>query len=1395
MTFLTFALKTKAQACGLMLTLLILAPSVYAQNLLQNGGFELGLTSTGTWSSWLSAYGAWTVPPGSGAATLGMPYFSFPPYEGSEAMVLGYDGGSAPGSITQSFATTNGVDYRISLAVFGWDGTNGTVRVTVSSGSYTIHAGHFVSPGGNGWGTNRYTFTATGPLTTLLIQNVSGGSIIDDVRVTAMPPAEYAVFGTGERTQLTNSVTSALTKLQRRSQVRQIINGYDFNYQNPYPYSVSIISSGTMVIDSANDTNNLFAQYFSGRSDIKEMELMAETLVIRSPLILKGTKVSLYARNLRFEATGRIVTTPEQKLIAAAGPRGPGVAGDAGASGLPGGNMEVYAGTLADTSTVDFKFVLTGGKGQDVEKGRHGADGTSLTTYWGCSTTFSYDEARYTPPCGWYVTRQRFSNGSIGNGVEAWPGDGTDGWPAGTPGRGGSGGTLITSQSSVSGVYSGGVAGLPGTPVPIGSHQSPTVCTGGNLGQPEHSIHIYNWDSGIVDQNQHIDEDGRHTSVAGKSYPVPTAIAGAAGGRIAAGSSYSWLNPALLRKIINDAKDDYLQNRITATESRLKDYTQILDQYRTDITAWNAAPQMARFELSQMYDEMQILLQQIANGLDYFGNPSGWVPMLSFEVNLSLFDQEIGRSLDMVYLSQWIAAKQDNASATFNALGTARTKLADEINDAKIQYDTAAAALAGFEGEAQALNQRVKNQIIELEKRDNQLHQEAIKNTRPPEWETALRVGLKVAGTLCKMVPVYQPALGAAGDALNLGSDFDPDNPWETITSGLDLSTSYLDSGIKDATDQQQFQLQSANLNTAQLKEVNQGANRVAKLQSLSTASSALSGGIKNISAFLEKSKAPSAEMEAELDKLRSQDPQYGDLVKDIRKLMREKREFADKIMAGVQNVASLSDLITRDILALDSMSVEIGANANLIDARVNAYLKDMERRAFDRLLKYHYYMAKAYEYRVVKPYAEQLDLAPLYNEITAIANANTSTNPASSGALTDGQREVLKSVFRKVIADTTESIIDDYNSNSHTDPGTSFSYHFTAEEIASLNRGEALTLNLANRGFFLATEENVRISNLYLDVNVGMATTGNYSSPAYVELVMEHSGLSNVKLNGQVHQFRHYNQTTRDVITWRSRYDSGLGAVTSNKPPISQNDSLLRSLIRDTSTQNMLLYSMPSAWADMKIWREGNNGGITFGLGDSNAPIKIADATLQISYYRTLRSDNPSKRRDVEVKVALVDDVLGGTRADDALLPYFTVSNSDPNGRRDAAGRFLRIYNYSNPATIQVTAQDLYQSFGFYKWTDNGTEIGTNRTINISTTADHRIIAHYVTTLPIPLTFNRLPGQNSLSWQGGVGIQLQTKSCLVSCLWQEVPGTEGQSNYIVPPSGLPSFFRLMRVR
>jgi len=150
----------------------------------------------------------------------------------------------------------------------------------------------------------------------------------------------------------------------------------------------------------------------------------------------------------------------------------------------------------------------------------------------------------------------------------------------------------------------------------------------------------------------------------------------------------------------------------------------------------------------------------------------------------------------------------------------------------------------------------------------------------------------------------------------------------------------------------------------------------------------------------------------------------------------------------------------------------------------------------------------------------------------------------------------------------------------------------------------------------------------------------------------------------------------------------------------------------------------------------------------------------------------------------------------DDGMAPYFIVSRPDQNDRQDGRGRFLRIYPYNAPA-VQVTAQDTYGSLGFYKWIENGQSLGANHTLSISTTIDHRIIAQYVSLLPVRITASRAGGQIILSWEGGVGAKLQKRSCLAdNCSWQDVQGTDGLSSFAVTPLLTGQFFfRLVRVR
>ncbi|PKH00971.1 choice-of-anchor Q domain-containing protein [Paraglaciecola sp. MB-3u-78] len=1131
-------------------------------------------------------------------------------------------------------------------------------------------------------------------------------------------PDEVTVFGTEERSQLSNDASGDdVIKLNRRSVLKE-----DFNYESRFTYAVSLISAGELVIENGH-ANGLY-DYYNNRLDNKSMEIMAETLVIRSPWHLKGTDLTINAREVRFEGNGQINTTPEEKPI-----RAPAterletgkIDVAPAANGLDAGSVTVWAESYINTSSA-VNFKLSGGKGQDAGRGKHGNDGTTLTWINGdiSVTEFSHGGEYYALPQGYLVTH---TWGNIKFGTATFPTDGDDALRAGTPGNGGKSGRLTHNITNDGPSYSsiGAAAGLIGSAPATDSIDSTDVTEGGKAGTPINSVHLRYYDNGNpFDLTHYLRESARNTAKKGRSYPVPRASIGENALPIYLADHYRWLHPQLLRQILNDVKDDYLQNRIASARDVLTDYSTIIENYRLDSDAWNAdgISAMTRYELSQMYDEMQLLLQQIANGQDYFGNPNGWVPMLSFEVALGAFDQEIDRSLDMVYLAKWITAKQDNAALTIKALTTARAGLAAEIDTAKVDYGFALTALDDFTVESDAILVRVRNLQYQLQLIDDALRAQAKENTKPSDWEVALRVGLKVAGTMCEMVPVYQPALGSVGGALNLAGDFDPESPWDTIIGASGIANSYADSGIQEAAAAQQAQ--NIGVVTGAL---NDKTTRLQNLKSLSTGALALSSGIKGINATLEKSKAPLSEIEAELNKLRQSNPEYKALVDDISQLIKDKGVFASKMATTTRNIARLSSLITRNILAIDALDVQAGSQINVIDSRVNSYLKDMERRAFDRLLKYHYYMAKAYEYRLVKAYTGTLNLETMFEKILDVVAGKE--GDTVGGALTTGQRDLIKGVYRKIIASTTESILTDYNT-SPSIAGGSRSFKLNAQQLDTLNRGEKLNLNLYEEGLFLPGEENLRIVNLEVVEENGMTTelvSGTaYGATSFVLLTIEHSGISNLKKDGNVFQFRHYNSGTRNPITWKSQYEPRDNII-SPTPPKAAADSLLKALVPSIDTRQQLLYSRPSAWADLSIRREGVNGDVRFGLGYDDPPILITDITLRVTFDRANRVANVK-----EVGIVARSD------AGEKLSPLFSVNEPDRNQRGDGLGDILRIYNTSSDA-VEITAEQSFGAYTFSKWTENGQDYGndpTNRIAIVFKNDDSRLVAVYAIAPPV---------------------------------------------------------------
>ncbi|MBL9137057.1 MAG: hypothetical protein JNK85_14390 [Verrucomicrobiales bacterium] len=1317
------------------------APLLAQPNLLKDGSFEAGVAPGGIQELGLPGYQSWKfLPRGEKAGIVGLPNdkeIGAPPFAGPNAFFLTEAG------MSQSFPTVAGRQYQVSLHANGVLSRPGTVALRVyesAKPARTNLAADFSSVGGGTWTHREFLFTASGTNSTLEIVSGADSTVLLDEVAVSLPRSEFTVFGTEERPLTTDKTADDSVIVETISPTL-----VPFNHAQRQLRSFSLVSSGTLIINA----NSPILLRTHGFDDIGEVTLMAETIIIRSEWRLKQTHVTIRARKLQFEGAGQIITTPAEGVtppIHATGPEG----GSNGTQGAPAGSVDLYVENFADAGGgPPVRFILTGGKGQDAGRGRHGPNGTSVP-YINTHTTTSdvYPTVSYTASGGYlitYVTYSGFRGNYTSWGSPVLPTSGGDAWKSGTPGTGGAGGTLTTSVAISGGVKaaveggSPGARGIPAAYRPGGTetpHTSTTVCEGGAAGTPRLAEWVLK-SEGFLAQVQYDSLSKFPTTVDGKSYPVPSGNPGPNGQNRVVPARFAWVHPVLLRKILGDIRRDYLANRIDQVRARLGEYVGILELFKADAAAWGQLEETQRLELGQMRDEMRLLLQQASHGLDYFGNPAGWVPMLSLEFSSTLFRQEIDRSLDIIYLARWIGTRQANAASTTDALETARKKLTEEITEAQRKYAAASSNLATFKSKAMEINERLVNLENKLRVKEVGLTNKAFANTQPPEWETGLRLSLKIVGVGAKMIPAYQPALGAVGDGLNLGSEFDPEQPWDSISKIPDIATTYLNAKAEKLAADQEEKLSTASMNPQELAAHNAHASRMSRLQDLSNASGQLSDGMKGISDLLQRAKVSSPKLEAELEKLKAADPEYISLADEIKQLLEDKRVFTDNIIDSINEVAGLSDTITRNLLAIDSLNTQTGESLKILDQRVQSYLKDMEQRAWDRLLKYHYYMAKAYEYRLVTPYVEPLDLSETYKKVAEIADAsrNNGTKGVLSSNPEDLDRKALHGIFTDVIANTTQKIVDRFQVDSY-EREQSVNVHLSTAEIAALNRGEAISLNLVNQKYLPNNEEDIRIRNIYLFDVRNIGTEGVPVGTSFVQLNIEHSGLSNIRKNGSIHQFRHYNRDTRSRITWRPRVTlDALFGPTIAEPgllkQLSAQESLVLSLAENTHSSGMLVYSSPAAWADLKIWREVLYNGNPFRLGDSNAPITLTNVTLRVEYDYIRK---PDSHESVEVLFAQRDDRTSTSSEDEknALAPEVLVSEPDLNGRKNAVGRFVRIYGKSTTPQVTVTVPDRIGALEFWKWTDNGVTV-TNSTpaLTVATAKSHRLVAHYTTVYP----------------------------------------------------------------
>ena len=1015
---------------------------------------------------------------------------------------------------------------------------------------------------------------------------------------------------------------------------------------------------------------------FTGSADLHRLDIEADSVIIRGTLHLPQTEVRISARRLVFEDVdpgnpARIDTSP------LAWPTG---AGDGntrntpspGEHGLRAGDIHLVLDQLiADGGT---RLVMNGGPGQDPERGRDGDDGDSVS-----SRTHKVNNRRFTNVV--YVqTHHVQSSATVPirepelrpnedfSSSRHQPTNGAKGVPAGRPGDGGPGGDLVCNNPEWR-RYAQQLGGTPG--------QAFGPYDGGAAGRPttwrkirEKVVTTYSSNSQPLTTTWFVEEKSGRTRDGAASGTVLHGNAGAPGLVRSEGGRKTWLTTNLLRLVVERLRDVYLAGRFDHALALVREFGPL----STDLAAGSGD---AGHELIALRRELNTLSHRLAAGLDYFGNPPGWVPNLSVEVNYSAFQQEIDSAIRMYYLSYWLHRHWRALEHKTEALDRLIALQQDQIESHRRRYANASALLPVLEAEQRRIDTESAYFLDKLRAREQVLAADATGNVRR-------RAILRTINLLGEIVVSHKKptayAIFASASSQDVETIFDPDSP---LSSG----DTVLDAYRRVTSDAEiiaiRKQLGALDPSTATDPDAYTGE--------LLALGDRLSGATQaSRDAFL-KNAIGDDEVHAELQRLKAQDASFNDLVDDLTRFLAHKQLFAEKTAQAIQALETTTDEISTGWLAVDSLTRARDNWSPTPPVAVLQAIRSIREKARERLVLYQYYLAKAYEYRILEPYPGDFRKNRLFEKLASDFEA------APVGRQDDGPPELsvdgedfntLRTIYLDELRTVVSAIITGLNEDRPEPLEIVQTLRLTGDELARLNDSSEVAINLADRGLISDNDVNTRI----VDIEVLAAQSAFVAEPAAegrrpvsnLQITAAPAGESILRWGNSEYAFDYRRRRGVAPVRWGYTWD----AITGTGRQIQRSDdslSLLTRLLDDGASapvNQARIRFLPGARGDIVLRKE-----VRPVVEGEDIRIQDLALAIRLQLYKTYQSRTLSLQADHGVTIA--------------------VSQSDLTGRANGRDRFHRFYSPGQQVTVTVPPQ--VGEYRFSGWYDAaGRQVGS---------------------------------------------------------------------------------------
>lgn len=1021
---------------------------------------------------------------------------------------------------------------------------------------------------------------------------------------------------------------------------------------------------GVEVVLKKDDPNGLWNRLHVGRKATLDpaspkvatssLLIACDTLIVHGGFCLPEANVSIFARRIVWATDdAAIITTPLSWTVAKATNATRSSDAGNGANGRDAGALAIFVAEAGPAGAAVKRLQAEGGRGQDPGDGLDGEDGSRMSSWssrtrqskeW-ISGEISKGTANFDPPAIYidfelYWTLAKIHGDKEGS--DSFPTDGTDARAAGRPGCGGNGGAFTTNLAALQ-------AALANQGAPPGTRGRDY--RGGTAGQPQNAgkYRMKMWHNvfGTDNAKVEIDQIATYTSKAGAdgSSPPPDRGAGQTPAPKVLQITNAWLHPLGLQRTLAYARDLLLADSRAPAHELLSAYDKALAGAPPGNDAWDAQD-AAQWTAAQ--SEVASMLQRLAAHLDYFGNRAGYTPLLSLPGMVTLYAEETRRALKTQLLAEWIAAKARDTKALASALTTTIDNLNDDTKAAAAQIVSAEAAITGLTGDLDALEHELGDLGHQLEVLRNQLLSQVENDERV---KGQIKFGIHMLAAICQVVPVGQPVLGTLGTLAGHAADFvggDEKTAPDTISKIGDTIGKARKAAKKAEEAKKKAEKEKAKEKPKDDKEAKSEASAWA------TAGDGLGSALSEVSDGLKSLQVSKDEVDAQLQRLQSENKAWKKLIDKIAALNERKAKLFEGLTSALQTLGESYGRVSANAAAVVSMQQRRNSAAATLDPAATGFVRDMGQRSRLTLLKYLYLMVRAYETTVMKPIDVDWQLTTITQKISELIQQPGELDAAQ--LLT--HVKALAPIFEDNLDLVRQKLLVDFHFNEVTTPlRLVLTQRETPDALDALNQHGTIIINPLRIGLILPDQQLARLSNVTLksvvfdpegprlpDANNMVITL----PPAQRGTLRRGAGLFAV----------YSDEPMRWSWTWFGPND-----VRASKPSQGAED-MLNLILGAAGKDIRQKVALPPAWSDLSLRVQ-----ISPPLPPAQRP-RIAELQFELNCDQTPAPDNQ--------KVLIVQSL--------GEVPGAVVDCSTDLGKRAAGlNQMLRVYSKGAKVRLQV--------------------------------------------------------------------------------------------------------------